>query len=96
MAKNKVTSNGEKNQEAKGKQEAPVIIDDAFNQIEDTAKMLKFLIETSRIDAAHEGGEFVITAEKMLCREVNNLNETMKDLAEHYQGLDYRQVVPSV
>ena len=93
MAKDKVTSNGEKNQEATGKQEADVSLSDAFDQIEDTSKMLRFLIEVSCTDAAQEGGEFADMSKHMLTQELSNLNGVMKNLAENYKGLIYRQIV---
>ncbi len=95
MAKDKVTSNGEKNQEVAGKQEAPVIIDDAFYQIEHTSKMLRFLIEASCTEAAIEGTEFVFISRHMLSKELDYLNTVMEGLAKKYKGLIYRQVVAS-
>ncbi len=95
MAKDKVTSNGEKNQEATGKQEPDVSLADGFGQIEDTAKMLKFLISVSRRPDMQPDWAYVDTVKEMLTQELNNLNDVMKNLAENYQGLEYRQVVPS-
>ena len=97
MAKDKVTSNGEKNQEATGKQEPDVSLSDAFGQIEDTAKMLRFLISVSRKPDMDPDWAFVDTVREMLTQELNNLNTIMESLAESYSGLIYKQVaVPSV
>jgi hypothetical protein len=97
MAKDKVTSNGEKNQEATGKQEPDVSLIDGFCQIESTAKMLRFLTNVSIGPNMEPDYAFVDTVREMLTQELNSLNEIMKDLAKNYNELTYKQVVvPSV
>jgi hypothetical protein len=97
MAKDKVTLNGEKNQEATGKQGPDVSLSDGFGQIEDTAKMLRFLISVSRRPDMQPDWAFVDTVREMLTQELSNLNGVMENLAKNYKGLIYRQVaVPNI
>ena len=83
MAKDKVTSNGEKNQ----------TVSNVFERITDVIGSLKFLYQINRTDGAFEGlAAYPIANQHVLAFEIESLDEALSELAAEFDGLTYREI----